>query len=72
MNNAVANSQLRNNYLGIGYQAGIVDLGTNDKLIDNTISGPGYDPITYPSAFVVAIDADPSFTSRPRGQPNRN
>lgn len=72
MNNAVANRQLRNNYGGIGYQAGIVNVGNNDKLIDNTISGPGYDTDVYPSAYVVAVDADPSFTTRPKGQANRN
>jgi hypothetical protein len=48
-----------------GYQAGVSDVGTKDGIVNNTISGIGYTPITgdcagTPAAFVRSIDADSS------------
>jgi Right handed beta helix region len=48
-----------------GYQAGISDFGTRDLIVNNSISGLGYTPISgdcagTPAAFVRFIDADPS------------
>jgi hypothetical protein len=46
INNTITNTELTNNSgnLATGYQAGIYDSGDNDKLINNDISGVGYDP----------------------------
>ena len=71
VNNLISSDGLHNNYGGFGYQAGVSDVGNNDKIIHNSISGAGYDPAAYPSAYVVAIDADPSFTNRPKVHANR-
>jgi len=71
VNNTISNPALTNNYGGFGYQAGVSDVGNNDKIINNKISGPGYDPAAYPSAYVVAIDADVSFTNRPKVHANK-
>ena len=70
VNNVISSDGLHNNYGGFGYQAGISDVGNNDKLIHNTISGPGYDPIANPGAYTVPIDADPPFTNRPKVHAN--
>jgi hypothetical protein len=70
INNTISNSALTNNYYG-GYQAGVADQGFNDKIINNTISGSGYDPAAYPSAYVVRIDADTSFTNKPKVHANK-
>ena len=70
INNVIINTALTNNYAG-GYQAGVADVGNNDKIITNTISGAGYDPLANPSAYTVHIDADPSFTNRPKVHANR-
>lgn len=70
--NLLSKSGLTNNYAWVGYQAGISDVGNGDKLIDNTVSGDGYDPGAFPAAFVVPTDSDPTFTARPRVQANRN
>jgi hypothetical protein len=70
VNNVISSDGLHNNFGGIGYQAGISDVGNNDKLIHNTISGPGYDPSANPSSYTVPIDADPSFTNRPKVHAN--
>jgi hypothetical protein len=48
-----------------GYQAGISDLGTKDLIVNNSISGPGYTPVSNdcsgtPQAFVRSIDAGSS------------
>lgn len=72
INNTIAKSSLTNAYAGIGYQAAISDVGTNDTLIANTVAGDGYDPESYAHAYVAGVDADPSFTARPRAHPNRN
>jgi hypothetical protein len=69
-NNVISSAALQNNYGGSSYQAGIADTGNNDKLIGNEISGAGYDPSAYPFAYVVGIDADPSFTDRAKVHAN--
>lgn len=71
VNNVITNTALTNNYGGFGYQAGVSDVGNNDKIINNTISGAGYDPLANPSAYTVNIDADVSFTNRPKVHANR-
>jgi len=71
VNNTISNKGLDNNYYGVGYQAGIADQGNNDKLISNTISGAGYDPLIFPLAWVMKIDADTSFTNRPKVHANK-
>ncbi len=47
-NNTITNTELTNNSgngaPGFGYQAGVYDSGDNDKVINNDISGKGYDP----------------------------
>jgi parallel beta-helix repeat protein len=48
-----------------GYQAGISDLGHKDLIVNNSISGLGYTPVSgdcsgTPAAYVRSIDADSS------------
>lgn len=48
-----------------GYQAGIADVGIDDVIVNNSISGTGYTPVSgdcggTPAAFVRFIDADAS------------
>jgi hypothetical protein len=70
VNNTISNDAVTNNYGGCGYQAGVSDVGNNDKIINNTISGVGYTP--GPScAYLVPIDADQSFTNRPKVHANK-
>jgi len=71
VNNTISNSALTNNYGGFGYQAGVSDVGNNDKIITNKISGNGYDPAVNPTAYTVPIDADESFTNRPKVHANK-
>lgn len=71
VNNRITNAGLTNNYFGFGYQAGVSDVGNNDKIITNTISGAGYDASANPSAYTVGIDADISFTNRPKVHANK-
>lgn len=71
VNNVITNNARTNNYGGFGYQAGVSDVGNNDKIITNTISGAGYDPLANPGAYTVKIDADVSFTNRPKVHANR-
>jgi len=67
INNDISKATVTNNFI---YQAGVSDVGNNDKIISNTISGAGYDPATiFGSTF--AIDADPSFTNRAHVHANR-
>lgn len=63
VNNVISSDGLHNNYGGTGYQAGVADQGYNDKIINNDISGPGYDPAANPGAYTVNVDADASFTN---------
>lgn len=69
VNNVISSDGLHNGYAG-GYQAGVADQGYNDKIINNDISGPGYDPTANPGAYTVEIDADPSFTNYPKVHAN--
>jgi hypothetical protein len=71
VNNTISSSALQNNYGGSGYQAGVSDVGNNDKIINNKISGNGYNPAANPGAYTVEIDADVSFTNRPKVHANR-
>jgi len=70
VNNIISSDGLHNDYGGFGYQAGIADQGNNDKMINNTISGAGYDSSANPTAYTVAIDADTSFTNSPKVHAN--
>jgi Right handed beta helix region len=70
VNNIISSAGLYNMYGGFGYQAGVADQGNNDKIINNSISGSGYDPNANPSAYTVPIDADTSFTNRPKVHAN--
>lgn len=77
VNNVITNDGLHNTCCSgdppspwVGYQAGVLDVGNNDKIIANTISGEGYDPAANPDAFTVAIDADPTATNRPKVHAN--
>ena len=49
------------------YQAGISDQGNNDKLINNKISGFGYDPQSGPGIFAI----DQTATNHPKVHANR-
>jgi hypothetical protein len=66
VNNDISNGAVTN---GV-YQAAVVDIGNNDKIITNTISGAGYNPLTVPG-LTFAVDADVSFTNRPKVHANR-
>ncbi len=67
VNNTLSNSAVTNGFV---YQAGVSDVGNNDKIIANRISGAGYDPATLPGS-TFAVDADPSFTNRPKVHANK-
>lgn len=71
VNNTITNDALTNHYGGSGYQAGVADQGNNDKIIANQISGDGYNSASNPTAYTVNIDADPSFTNRPKVHANK-
>jgi len=68
INNTITNTETTNNSgngpPGFGYQAGIYDSGNNDKLINNNISGKGYDPsgCTFrPGVETCAVDSSSSL-----------
>lgn len=67
VNNLITSSAVTNGYV---YQAGVSDVGNNDKIIGNTIAGAGYDPATLPGS-TFDVDADVSFTNRPKVHANR-
>ena len=67
INNDISNNAVNNGFI---YQAGVSDVGNNDKIIANTISGQGYDPNTIFGA-TFAVDADTSFTNRPKVHANK-
>jgi hypothetical protein len=68
VNNTISDDQCFNT----SYQAGISDVGNNDKMINNTISGLGYVGCTSVyNPEGVAIDADVSFTNRPKIHANK-
>ena len=58
---------------GGGYQAGVSDVGNNDKIIDNVISGAGYaasGTVTYQTytipVYAIPVDASTTFTNLPK------
>ena len=62
-NNAVTNTTGEN--ATCGYQAGVSDVGTKDQIVNNSISGLGYTPVSgdcngTPKAFVRSVDAGSS------------
>ena len=57
--------------VAIGYQAGVSDVGSNDKIINNGISGLGYTAPGNAATFAAPIDADPSFTNQPKVHANK-
>ncbi len=65
VNNTITNNAVTN---GAVYQAGVSDQGNNDTIIANRITGAGYTQTSIPGVFV--IDADPSFTNRPKVHAN--
>lgn len=67
VNNVIAKTDVTNGYV---YQAGVSDVGNNDKIITNTISGAGYSPMTQPGS-TFAIDADTAFTNKPKVHANK-
>jgi hypothetical protein len=67
VNNTISNAGITN---GIVYQAGVSDVGNNDKIITNRISGAGYDAAN-PCGCLFAVDADVSFTNRPKVHANK-
>jgi hypothetical protein len=60
--NAIFKSSLTN---GSKTQVGVFDIGNHDRIIGNTISGRGYDPVANPGAFTRQIFADPPFAIDP-------
>jgi len=58
--NTITNSALTN---GIPYQAGVADQGNNDKIINNTISGAGYDSSNVCGCL---FTVDVTATNRPK------
>jgi hypothetical protein len=67
INNTISDNAVTN---GLIYQAGVSDVGNNDKIINNTISGAGYDPATVPGS-TFAVDADASFANRAKVHANK-
>jgi hypothetical protein len=69
VNNTISDDQCFN----ASYQAAVSDVGNNDKIINNKISGPGYVPgcVTVYNPTGVAIDADASFTNRAKVHANK-
>jgi hypothetical protein len=68
VNNTITNDLCFNT----SYQAGVSNVGNNDKIITNKISGPGYvGCTTIYNPTGVAIDADVSFTNRPKVHANK-
>jgi hypothetical protein len=53
--NSISKSGLTN---GLGTQVGIFDIGNGDRLLNNLISGAGYNPFANPGKLTVAIFAD--------------
>ena len=66
VNNIISDEAITNGYC---YQAGVSDVGNNDKIINNAISGLGYGPSD--TCYAVHIDADVSFTNRPKVHANK-
>lgn len=64
VNNAISDDQCYNK----SYQAAISDVGDNDKMITNRISGPGYGAVcvTLYNPTGELIDASTTFTNEPK------
>jgi hypothetical protein len=61
-NNSVTNTtgaQVGNTY--DGYQAGVSDQGSRDRIIDNRICGSGYTPVTPPPPFLYVVDISNTY-----------
>jgi hypothetical protein len=56
---------------GGGYQAGVSDVGNNDKIIANTILGVGYTAPGNAATYAIPVDASPTFTNRPKVHANK-
>ena len=71
VNNVLTNS-LFSNVSGcnfpVGYQAGVSDVGNNDKIINNSISGLGYADVNAAGCGTFSIDA--TFTARAKVHAN--
>ncbi len=67
VNNTISKAGVTNGFV---YQAGVSDVGNNDKIIANNISGAGYDPNTLPGQ-TFSVDADASFTNRAKVHANK-
>jgi hypothetical protein len=68
-NDAVTNTGqfTANNVNYAGYQAGVNDVGVNDKVVSNTITGAGYAPQqTAGGPFVLPIDTISGLTTSPK------
>ena len=71
-NKAVNNTISDDLCFNTSYQAGVSDVGNNDKIINNKISGPGYvGCLTLFNPTGNAVDADPSFTNRAKVHANK-
>ena len=68
VNNVISDCCLTNGYV---YQAGVSDVGNNDKIITNSISGIGYNPLTMPGSTFY-IDTAPSYSIRAKVHANTN
>jgi hypothetical protein len=74
VNNTITNDALTNvsgNGAAQGYQAGVSDVGNNDKIINNAISGAGYAVVNTTAMYAIPIDASTTFTNRPKVHANK-
>ncbi len=69
VNNVISSDECFNT----SYQAAVSDVGNNDKIITNRISGDGYGPscTTVWNSSGAAIDASTDFTNRPKVHANK-
>jgi hypothetical protein len=58
--NSLAKATVTN---ALGTQVGIFDIGTGDRLVNNVVSGVGYDPFANPGKMTVPIFADQPFAN---------
>ena len=73
VNNTISNDQTTNTTgygATQGYQAGISDQGNNDKLVNNKITGIGYNSLST-TLYSVPIDASASFTTNAKIHANK-
>ena len=67
VNNTISNGAITNGFI---YQAGVSDVGNNDKIIANRISGAGYDAGNV-CGCLFFVDASIPFTNRPKVHANK-